>query len=168
MEKNLRYLLCCHWKIFKRVVWNSKYNFSKQSINPSRNTFWFIYLIHANVEFQLISQVRLIRKKLTLQKHGDIIINSMTQEESGTRIFWIDLTFEWYEDAMISRVIIFIFCLEPALGKDTWVRATFATVMVNLCHSESYFLNNWEANWEQHFERYPRVEDFTFMDQDTG
>ena len=45
-------------------------------------------------------------------------------------MFWIDLTFESYEDVMVSRVFIFIFCLEPTLGKDTWLGTTSATVMV--------------------------------------
>ena len=31
---------------------------------------------------------------------------------------------------MVSRVLIFIFCLEPTLEKDTWMRVTSATVMV--------------------------------------
>ena len=39
---------------------------------------------------------------------------------------------EWYVDAMVFRVFIFIFCLETALGKYTWMRATSATVMVIL------------------------------------
>ena len=45
-------------------------------------------------------------------------------------MFWVDLTFEWYGDAMVFRVFIFIFCLETTLRKDTWMRATFATVVV--------------------------------------
>ena len=35
-----------------------------------------------------------------------------------------------YEDAMVFCVFIFIFCLEPTLGKDIWMRATSPTVMV--------------------------------------
>ena len=31
---------------------------------------------------------------------------------------------------MVFCVFIFIFCLEPTLGKDTWMRASSATVMV--------------------------------------
>ena len=45
-------------------------------------------------------------------------------------MFWVDLIFEWYEDAMVFRVFIFIFCFEPSLGKDISMRATSTTVMV--------------------------------------
>ena len=42
--------------------------------------------------------------------------------------------FEWtwllYKNIMVYRVFIFIFCLEPTLGKDTWMRATSTNVMV--------------------------------------
>ena len=53
-------------------------------------------------------------------------------EKSGTSTFWVDLNFEWYGDAMVFYIFIFIlfyFCLEATLlGRDTWMRATSATV----------------------------------------
>ena len=33
-------------------------------------------------------------------------------------MFWVDLPSKWYEDAAVFLVYFFIFCLEPALGKE--------------------------------------------------
>ena len=50
----------------------------------------------------------------------------------------MDLTFEWYEDAMVFLVFIFIFFrLKPTVKKDTWRRATSVTVMV-ICMKVSF------------------------------
>ena len=54
-------------------------------------------------------------------------------------MFCVDLTFESLEGAMVFRVYIFIFYLEPTLGKDSWMRATSAAVMV--IFFESVILN---------------------------
>ena len=47
------------------------------------------------------------------------------------------------------------------LGKDTWMRASSATVVVifRKCHSASYLIKNCEAYGNQQFERNPTVED---------
>ena len=45
-------------------------------------------------------------------------------------MFWGDLTFEWYEDAMIFRVFIVIFRLATNARKHTWMRMISITVMV--------------------------------------
>ena len=50
------------------------------------------------------------------------------QKRNMTPLFWVDLTFEWYEDHMVLRV--YYFCLEPTVTKDTWIRTTSITVMV--------------------------------------
>ena len=81
---------------------------------------------------------------------------------------------------MALLVYIFILCLEPTLGKDTWMRATSATVMIiflkvpfwislyhNYIQSSTKVLNNCEVHWRQHFERHPAVDDFTDMHQGT-
>ena len=36
----------------------------------------------------------------------------MRQDKNGVPLFWVELAFTWYEDAMIFRVFILIFCLE--------------------------------------------------------
>ena len=46
-----------------------------------------------------------------------------------TLLFWADVTFELYEDTMVSGKFIFIFCLEPTIRKDTWMNTTSVTVM---------------------------------------
>ena len=57
-------------------------------------------------------------------------------------MFYVDQTFEWYDDAMVCQVYNFIFCLELMLGNDTWMRTTSTTVIVifigildSFCHS---------------------------------
>ena len=37
------------------------------------------------------------------------------QEKNGTPLFWLEVTFEWYEGAVVFCVSIFIFCLETTV-----------------------------------------------------
>ena len=141
----------------------------KQSIKPVRNTY------NSFIECQLSLTDYIFRKNFAFTK------TSMTQtrENWNSHVlsrpdFW--MVFEWYGDIMVFCVFIFIyfFCLEPTLRKDTWKRATSATVMVifRKCYSESYLitamlkflLNNYEAHWKQSFKGHPTVEDFMDMD----
>ena len=97
------------------------------------------------------------------------------QKRNMTPLFWVDLTFEWYEDHMVLRVYYY-FCLEPTVTKDTWIRTTSITVMViffesgflkatwSQLHSNSP-LNSHKAHWQQYFERYPTILYFMDMDQ---
>ena len=75
-----------------------------------------IYRFHANVELQLI-----------LLEQKDIMLNSMTQTgENGTPLFWAEVTFEWYEHAMVFCVFIFIFMfrnvIREQLGQNNFSR----------------------------------------------
>ena len=45
-------------------------------------------------------------------------------------MFWVDLTFECYEDVMVFVFSFLFFCLEPTLVKGTWMRATSSTLML--------------------------------------
>ena len=61
--------------------------------------------------------------------------NSSYKEKTAgsARVSRLSFCFLWlwlYEDAMVFRVFIFIFCLEPALRNITWMRETSATVVV--------------------------------------
>ena len=81
----------------------------------------------------------------------------------------------------IPHVYCYYFCLEPTVRKDNLMRTISVTVMVvsfesgilkvtwsQLCSKS--LLNNYEAHWQQHFERYPTVLCFTDMakHQDVG
>ena len=58
-------------------------------------------------------------------------------------ISMVELTFEWYEDAMVFHVFIFIFiCLASPVKKDILMRTTSVTVMgiFRKCHSGSYLI----------------------------
>ena len=56
---------------------------------------------------------------MTLPKHGDIILNSWAkQEDNGTLLFWVELSFKGYEDAKIFCASIFIFCLERTVTEQ--------------------------------------------------
>ena len=66
---------------------------------------------------------------------GWVLIIFGTQEKmaGSVRVSRLSFRFLWlwlYEDAMVFRVFIFIFCLEPALRNSTWMRETSATVAV--------------------------------------
>ena len=90
-------------------------------------------------------------------------------------MFWVDLTFEWYEDAMVFRVLIFIFLFRTNGKKEHFDENEFYTVMVvfskvpfwklQLC--SKFLFNNYEAHWQQYLGRNSKAEDFTDMDQDT-
>ena len=57
---------------------------------------------------------------------------------SGTREKWyslvlVELTFEWYERAMVFRIygiLYFYFLFRSTVKKNTWMRAISVTVMV--------------------------------------
>ena len=100
------------------------------------------------------------------------------QKNNGTPIFWVDLTFEWYEDAMVFYVFIFIFLLRTNIKKrylnesDFYhcYRNLFETAIPKVTWSQlcsKFFLNNYETHWQQHFKRHPTIEDITVMDQNT-
>ena len=55
-------------------------------------------------------------------------------------MFWIELTFQWYEEAMVFHVLIFQFLFRTNGKKEHLDENGFNTVMVvfRKCHSESY------------------------------
>ena len=87
-------------------------------------------------------------------------------------MFGVDLTFKWYEDDMVSVGFIFIFCLESTLGKYTWVRVTFTTVMIIFSKVpwkllDHYYVQSRFSKIARHVDKgTPTVEDLTDMDQD--
>ena len=122
-----------------------------------------------------VFQVRVNSRIFSFTQTWENNTKSHKQKRNMTPFFWINLTFEWYEDHMVFCYCSY-FCLEPAVRKDTWMRTTSVTVMViffesgilkvawsQLCSKS--LLNNYETHWQQHFERYPSVLYFTDMDQ---
>ena len=124
-------------------------------------------------------RVELSEKFLSLPRHGDIILNSMTQ----TREKWDshvlsrpDFCMVWICHGIPCVHFYFLFrtnvrkryldesdfhhCygnfLESVILKVTWS---------HLC--SKFLLNNYEAHWQEYFERDPKVENFTDKDQDT-
>ena len=89
-----------------------------QPSSPIRNTK-LTHPFHANVERRLRLEERIIGKTLTLPK----------QEKNGIPWFWVELTFEWFEGAMVFSFLFFC-CLEPTLNKNTLMRTISVTVMV--------------------------------------
>ena len=74
----------------------------------------------------------------------------------------------------IPRVYCYYFYLEPTVRKKTWMRTASVTVMVHffesgilkvtwsqLCSKSP--LNKYDAHWQHHFERFPKVLYFTDM-----
>ena len=98
----------------------------------------------------------------TLSKHGEIILNTMSQKIEkwdslvlGRGDFWII----WRCHGI--PCFHFIFCLETTVKENNWMGTTSVAVVVTFlrsCHSEStwsqpcskFFLNNYEAPWQRH------------------
>ena len=125
-------------------------------------------------------RLELTVKPLAPSKHEKIILKSMSQNKKNMiPLFWVDLAFEWYEDIMVFRVLIFIylfFCLELMVRKDTWMSTTSVNIMVNFSkvafwksldrnYVWSYFSIIYEAHWQQRFKRRSAVENFMDMNQ---
>ena len=75
------------------------------------------------LNFNKFVRLEFLEKTLPLPKHVDIIVSSMTQTLGKWDSHVLSgLTFEWYEDAMVFCVFMFVFhffCLEATLGEDT-------------------------------------------------
>ena len=70
--------------------------------------------------------------------------------ENGTPLFWLEVTFDWYEGAIVFFVFIFIFCLETTVLEINWMRTTSVAVMVIIFSKVSFrnskfISNNYEA-----------------------
>ena len=78
-------------KHFNKAVWNSK-SFFKESVNPVRNSYnsFTVFMQMLNVDLDCL--VRVIGKALTLPKHENIKLNSLTQTRGeGIFLFWVEL-----------------------------------------------------------------------------
>ena len=128
------------------------------------------------------TSTKFVKSELTVEtlaspKHGKITLKVHVLKRNVTPLFWVDLTFEWYERChAIPRVYCYYFYLEPTIRKDTWMRTDSVTIMVMFFESgilkviwsqlcSKSLLKNYEAHWQQYFERYPIVLYFTDMDQ---
>ena len=89
-------------------------------------------------------------------------------------MFWVELTFKGYEDAMIFCVSIFYFLFRtngngttgwkqlPSLFLYFFQKYHSETICSQLC--SKFFRNNYKAFWQRHLKRYITVvEDFTDM-----
>ena len=129
------------------------------------------------------TSTKFVRSELTVEnlaspKHGKMILKVHVpnkKKHDSLVLSRSDLWMVWRRHG-IPRVFCYYFCLEPTVRKDTWMRTTSVTVMVvffesgilKVTWSQLYsksLLNNYEAHWQQHFERYPTGLYFTDMDQ---
>ena len=69
--------------------------------------------------------------------------------------FWVEVTFEWYEGAIVFRVFIFIFCLETTVLENNYIRTTSIAVTVKFVSASTwsqlcskFFLNNYKTPWQ--------------------
>ena len=80
-------------------------------------------------------------------------------------MFCLDQTFEWYEDACnVRKRYLNVSDFHHCYGNF------FESAILKVTRSQLYskfFVNNSTVHWQQDFERHPKVEDFTDMDQDT-
>ena len=93
-------------------------------------------------------------------------------------MFWVDLTFECYEDVMVFVFSFLFFLFRTDASKRYLNESNFLHSYANFFESailkitwpqlySKLLLNNSERHWQQHFERHPAVEEFTDMGQDT-
>ena len=77
-------------------------------------------------------RLELSEKNLPLLKHVGITINSVTQTSDKLESHLLSRSnfFMVWKVHGIPCVKFYFFCLEPMLGKGSWMRATFATAMV--------------------------------------
>ena len=110
---------------FNKAVWTSKNVFLKQSINPVRNksNSFTVFML------TLLVRLELSENTLPLPKHGDIIpTRDPNKRKWDSHV--LSRPLNWYEDATVFCMFIFIFCLEPRLRKDTRIKITSTTVIV--------------------------------------
>ena len=128
------------------------------------------------------TSTKFVRSQQTVEtlappKHGKILLKpiSQTKEKHDSHILsrsnlW--MVWRWHG---IPRLLLFLFRTN---GNNTWNKKTSVTVMVILFESgilkvtlsqlsSKSLLNNYEAHWQKHFERYPTVLYFMDMDQNT-
>ena len=111
--------------------------FSKESINPVGNIYNSFTVFMLTLMSTKIVRLRVFRKnKFPLPKLVYMTLNSMTQTRERWNChvlsrpdFW--MIWRCYCIPCVHFIYLFIyFCLESTLGKDTWMTASSATVIV--------------------------------------
>lgn len=86
----------------------------------------------------------------------------MTQTtEKWDPLIWLKLTFEWYEGAMVFRVLIFNFLFRASSKNerldqndfDNYYGIFFGSALLKVTWSQlrlNFILNNYEKNWQPH------------------
>ena len=46
------------------------------------------------------------------------------EEKNGTPLFWVEVTFEWYEGTIVFYVFISVLCLETTVEQNNWIKTT--------------------------------------------
>ena len=46
------------------------------------------------------------------------------EEKNRTPLFWVEVTFEWYEGTIVFYVFISVLCLETTVEESNWIKTT--------------------------------------------
>ena len=124
-----------------------------------------------------------VRSELTVEtlafsKHGEIILRSMSQTKEKCDFLVLSRSDLWmvWRCHGITRVFYYLFRTKGKKGNlnendfrhrcgNFFQKGILKVIWSQLC--SKFLLNNYEAHWHQHYEKYPIVEYFTAMDQHT-
>ena len=173
--ENLRYVFCCKRNIFINLCWITK----TLSETSNKHSHKHMLTLNANLD----CQVRVIRKIFAFTKTWKYItkLHDPNKKKMGLPYFdwtWLlnGMKMPWYS---VCSFFFFFFLFRTNINKGYLDESDFrhcygiffksAILKVTWTQLWSMFLlNNYEAHLQQHFERQPRVENFTDMDLDTS
>ena len=122
--------LCCKWNISIKQ-WGATRKFFKQKLvflNPLQ-----IHLIHFPFSRKRWTSTIIARLELSEQFYCAQTWRHNTKlHEKSQREKWNSLAFSRADFRMVwkCRLFIFIYCLEPTVKKNTWMKTIFVTAMV--------------------------------------
>ena len=148
-------------KHFNKAVWSGK----KVFLNKVK-TLLEKHIIFLTFSCQSWTSTKIVRLEKTetfcLSQTWRYNTNHYDQNTRKKRkpLFWVELTFEWYENSMVFRV--FSFSLEPMVRRILVWKQLLSLSCSQPC--SKFFLDIYKARWHKHFERHFTVYDF--MDTD--
>ena len=116
-----------------------------QPFSPVRN-IKLIYRFHENVERRLRLSGYSYRKNFdfTQTRRYNAKLHDTNGKKNGTPLFWIEVTFEWFEFAMVFCVFIFIFMFRSNVIREQLGQNNFRR-----CYGFFSRKYHFESTWSQ-------------------
>ena len=128
--------LCCKWNTYT-AVWNTQNVYFKTKYNPVRN------IIYSPFSWRRATSTKIVRFeknfgfiqtwRCNTWLHDPSSLTFLPKHKKNKTLSWVDLTFEWYDNAMVFLVFIlnyFFVCLETMVRKDIGMKTISITVLV--------------------------------------